>query len=676
MSETPRKILVTSALPYANGPIHLGHLLEYIQTDIWVRFHKLRGRDCTYVCADDAHGTAIMLKAEERGLSPEALIEQVKAEHERDFSDFLIEFDNYYTTHSEENRQLAEEIYTRNLDGGFITQKTIKQLYDPERGMFLADRFVCGTCPRCQAPGQYGDNCEACGATYTPAELKAPYSAISGATPVEKETTQLFFDLPRFESMLREWLDSGALQESVANKLREWLDEGLQPWDISREAPYFGFEIPGWPGKYFYVWMDAPVGYMASFRNYCDRAGLDFEEYWRVGSHAELYHFIGKDIVNFHGLFWPAMLEGAGFRQPTALFCHGFVTVNGAKMSKSRGTFIMARTYLEHLQPEYLRYYFAARLGSGVEDLDLNLEDFIQRVNSDLVGKLVNIPSRTANFVRKLGGTLPASLDNEELVRATQQRAERIAELYEEREYARAMREIMALADQANQYINEQEPWKLAKDPDSAERVLAICATAINVFRLLIIYIKPVLPELARNAEAFLQVDPLEWDDHRQLLLDHPLRKFKPLIQRVDEKQVQAMLEASASATTSQQATEAPMKEENEDDGDLINIDDFLKIRLRVARILKAEEVEGADRLLRLTLDAGEGQPRTVFAGIREKYSPGELDGRLTALVANLAPRKMKFGVSEGMVLAAGPGGRDIFLLSPDDGAEPGMEIR
>ena len=670
MTAPARKILVTSALPYANGPIHLGHLLEYIQTDIWVRFQKMRGEDCVYVCADDAHGTAIMLKAEEQGITPEELIRKVQAEHEQDFADFLIEFDNYHSTHSEENRQLAEEIYTRNLNGGFILEREITQLYDPERGMFLADRFVRGTCPRCGAEDQYGDNCEACGATYTTSELKDPRSAISGATPVERNTTQLFFDLPRFEAMLREWLDSGAVAEHVANKLREWIDEGLQPWDISREAPYFGFLVPGWTDKYFYVWMDAPVGYMASFRNYCDRKGVDFEEYWRTGSHTELYHFIGKDIVNFHGLFWPAMLEGAGFRKPTALCCHGFVTVNGAKMSKSRGTFITARSWLEHLDPEYLRYYFAARIGPGVEDLDLNLEDFVQRVNSDLVGKLVNIPSRTANFVRKLGGgRLPSTLDNEALVHEAMDAGERIAALYEAREFGKAMREIMNLADQANQYINEQEPWKLAREEGARDRVLAICNTAINIFRLLTLYIRPVLPNLAKRAEDFLRIERLRWEDHQHLLLDHEIGKFKPLLRRVEEKQVQTMLDASASPSG------ADTPDEKSDD-DLISIDDFLRVKLRVARIRKAQFVEGADRLLQLTLDAGEDHDRNVFAGIRAKYDPAELEGRLVVLVANLTPRKMKFGTSEGMVLAAGPGGEDIFLLSPDSGAQPGMEVR
>ncbi len=677
MNRTPRKILVTSALPYANGSIHLGHMLEHIQTDIWVRFQKMRGEQCIYVCADDAHGTAIMLKAEQLGLPPEDYIEQIKAEHERDFGGFLIEYDQYHSTHSAENRALSELIYQRNRDAGYIVEKEIVQLYDPVKGMFLADRFVRGRCPKCDAADQYGDNCEACGATYTPAELKEPYSTISGAAPVEKPNIQLFFDLPQFEDMLRDWLASDALQGSVANKLREWVEAGLQPWDISREAPYFGFEIPGWPGKFFYVWLDAPVGYMASFQHYCEREGLDFDEFWGPESTAELHHFIGKDIINFHGLFWPAMLEGAGFRKPTALHVHGFVTVNGAKMSKSRGTFIKASTYLEHLQPEYLRYYFAAKLGNGVEDFDLNLEDFVQRVNADLIGKVVNIASRTANFVHKAGGTLSSTLDNEALVREVQAAAPRIASYYEQLEFGKAMRDIMALADKANHYIQEQAPWTLAKQPDQARRVLEVCSSAVNIFRLLALYLKPVLPTLAAKTEAFLRVPPLTWADADQLLGEHQIERFSAMMSRIDSSQINAMLEASREEK--EKAEPAPAAAGNEPATaaeEHISIDDFLKVELRVARILKAAHVEGADKLLQLTLDVGNGETRNVFAGIKAKYSPDQLEGRLTVLVANLAPRKMKFGVSEGMVLAAGPGGEDIFLLSPDDGAEPGMEVR
>ena len=675
MSEAPRKILVTSALPYANGPIHLGHLLEYIQTDIWVRFQKLRGEQCLYVCADDAHGTAIMLKAEEKGITPEQQIEQVKAEHERDFAAFQIRFDNYYSTHSPENKALSEMIFQRNKDAGYILEKTITQLYDPEKGMFLADRFVRGTCPKCKTADQYGDNCEACGATYSPSELIDPYSAVSGATPVEKETTQLFFDLPKFEPLLREWTRSGSLQEGVANKLQEWMED-LQPWDISREAPYFGFEIPGYPGKYFYVWMDAPVGYMASFQNLCEREGINFDDYWKADSDAELYHFIGKDIINFHGLFWPAMLDGAGLRKPTAIFSHGFVTVNGAKMSKSRGTFIMARTYLDHLDPEYLRYYFAAKLNSRVDDFDLNLEDFAQRVNTDLVGKVVNIASRTGNFVKKFGGRLGDDLDNPLLTREAQEAASRIAAFYEQREFSKAMREIMSLADHANGYIADKAPWSLAKEDGKEQEVLAICTTALNVFRLLVLYLKPVLPGLAERAEAFLDIPPLTWADAGTLLLDHPINKFKPLLSRVDMAHIEAMLADSRDTNPAASAGEAAAQDTPEEEDDTITIDDFLKVKLRAARIAKAAPVEGADKLLRLTLDVGELGERNVFAGIKSKYRPEDLEGRMVVLVANLAPRKMKFGVSEGMVLAAGPGGDDIFLLSPDNGAQPGMEVR
>ena len=675
MSEAPRKILVTSALPYANGPIHLGHLLEYIQTDIWVRFQKLRGEQCLYVCADDAHGTAIMLKAEEKGITPEQQIEQVKAEHERDFAAFQIRFDNYYSTHSPENKALSEMIFQRNKDAGYILEKTITQLYDPEKGMFLADRFVRGTCPKCKTADQYGDNCEACGATYSPSELIDPYSAVSGATPVEKETTQLFFDLPKFEPLLREWTRSGSLQEGVANKLQEWMED-LQPWDISREAPYFGFEIPGYPGKYFYVWMDAPVGYMASFQNLCEREGIDFDDYWKADSDAELYHFIGKDIINFHGLFWPAMLDGAGLRKPTAIFSHGFVTVNGAKMSKSRGTFIMARTYLDHLDPEYLRYYFAAKLNSRVDDFDLNLEDFAQRVNTDLVGKVVNIASRTGNFVKKFGGRLGDDLDNPLLAREAQEAASRIAAFYEQREFSKAMREIMSLADHANGYIADKAPWSLAKEDGKEQEVLAICTTALNVFRLLVLYLKPVLPGLAERSEAFLDIPPLTWADAGTLLLDHPINKFKPLLSRVDMAHIEAMLADSRDTNPAASAGEAAAQDTPEEEDDTITIDDFLKVKLRAARIAKAAPVEGADKLLQLTLDVGELGERNVFAGIKSKYRPEDLEGRMVVLVANLAPRKMKFGVSEGMVLAAGPGGDDIFLLSPDDGAQPGMEVR
>ena len=676
MTAQPRKILVTSALPYANGPIHLGHMLEYIQTDIWVRFQKLRGHQCTYVCADDAHGTAIMLKAEQLGRTPEEQIAIVKAEHERDFAAFLVGFDNYYSTHSEENRHFSNLIYTRNRDKGFIVAREITQLFDPEKQMFLADRFVKGTCPKCGKDDQYGDNCEACGATYAAHELKDPRSTISGATPVMKANTQLFFDLPAFEGMLKEWTRSGRLQEGIANKLAEWLEAGLQQWDISREAPYFGFEIPDHPGKYFYVWLDAPIGYMASFQNLCNRRDdLNFDDYWAKDSTAELYHFIGKDIINFHGLFWPAMLTGADFRTPTAIFSHGFVTVNGAKMSKSRGTFIKAETYLRHLNPEYLRYYFAAKLSERIDDIDLNLEDFAQRVNADLVNKVVNIASRSAGFIAKLGGKLSAHNAEPDLLADAQGKAHQIAECYEKREFGRAMREIMAIADKANQYIDEKAPWTLAKQDGKEQEVLDVCTVGINLFRLLVLYLKPVLPKLAAETEIFLNVAPFHWEDCNNLLLDHAINKFKPLMQRVDMKQIEAMIDDGKAEA----AAEAPPKPKTRLDEDplspTINIDDFSKIDIRVAKIVAAGHVEGADKLLQLTLDIG-GETRNVFAGIKSAYQPEDLVGKLTVMLANLAPRKMKFGVSEGMVLAAGPGGKDIFILQPDSGAEPGMRVK
>lgn len=679
MSE-PRQILVTSALPYANGSIHLGHMVEYIQTDVWVRYQKLRGNQCIYVCADDAHGSAIMLRAEKEGITNEQLIDAVKAEHSADFADFLVEFDNFHSTHSEENRELSSKIYLRLRDAGHIATRSVTQYFDPEKNMFLADRFIKGTCPKCGTPDQYGDNCEKCGATYEPTDLKDPKSAISGATPVLRDSKHFFFKLPDFQAMLQTWTRSGTLQEAVANKLAEWLDSGLQEWDISRDAPYFGFEIPGEPGKYFYVWLDAPIGYMASFKNLCARRPeLDFDAFWGKDSTAELYHFIGKDIVNFHALFWPAMLEGAGFRKPTAVSVHGYLTVNGQKMSKSRGTFIKARTYLEHLSPEYLRYYYASKLGRGVDDLDMNLEDFVQKVNSDLIGKVVNIASRCAGFIHKgNAGRLVAGNAEPELTAAFIAAAPAIAEAYENRDFARAMREIMALADRANAWIADKAPWALAKQEGKQAEVQAICALGVNLFRLLMIYLKPVLPTLAADAEAFLNVAPLRWDDHQTLLADHSLNAFKPLMTRIEPAKVEAMVEASRESL----APAAPAAPAG--NGELvadplaaeIDFDAFAAVDLRVARILKAEAVEGADKLLRLTLDLGDEQ-RNVFSGIKSAYpDPAALEGRLTMMIANLKPRKMRFGVSEGMVLAAGPGGSEIYLLSPDSGAKPGQRIK
>lgn len=679
-----RKILVTSALPYANGAIHLGHLMEVIQTDIWVRLQKMRGHDCVYVCADDAHGTAIMLSAEAQGITPEQLIEQMQQQHEADFTDFLIGFDNYHSTHSEENRELSESIYLAMDGNGHIKRRSITQLFDPEKELFLADRYIVGTCPKCGAEDQYGDNCEVCGSTYSPAELINPRSAISGAVPVEKESEHFFFDLPVFSDMLKTWTRSGTLQEQVANKLSEWLDEELQQWDISRDAPYFGFEIPNAPGKYFYVWVDAPIGYMASFRNFCEREGYDFDAYWNKESDAELYHFIGKDIINFHTLFWPAVLTSSGYRTPTAVFAHGFLTVDGTKMSKSRGTFINARTYLDHLNPEYLRYYLAAKLSSGIDDLDLNLEDFVQRVNSDLVGKVVNIASRCAGFIGKgFDGMLSANLENPELLKEIQDIKEAVTEHYEEREYGKAIRLIMAAADKANQYINDKQPWVIAKTDKQSPELQAICSTGINAFRLLVCYLKPVLPALSVKAEDFLNVEPLGWDDLDKTLTEHRVNKFKPLITRVESDKVEAMVNATQKEYEAQSEKAAKPTAVVEDATGFepeIEFDDFIKVDLRIARIVSASHVEGADKLLQLTLDLGpdkngETISRNVFSGIKSAYSPDDLVGKLTVVVANLKPRKMKFGMSEGMVLAAGPGGKDIWLLEPHAGAEPGMRV-
>jgi methionyl-tRNA synthetase len=678
-----RDILVTSALPYANGSLHLGHLLEQVQTDIWVRFQKSRGHSCRYVCADDAHGTAIMLTAEQLDITPQQQIEQMQAEHERDSADFLIGFDNFYSTHTEENRFFSEQIYTRLRDKGHIAVREITQAFDPEKQLFLSDRYIKGSCPKCKTPDQYGDNCEACGATYSPAELIDAVSVLSGAEPVDKQSEHYFFTLPAFGDMLREWTTSGTLQPQIANKLAEWLDAGLQEWDISRDAPYFGFEIPDAPGKYFYVWLDAPIGYMASFKNLCDKQGLDFDSYWLPDSKAELYHFIGKDIINFHGLFWPAILSDAGYRTPTAIFVHGFLTVNGTKMSKSRGTFIKGRTYLDHLDAEYIRYYFAAKLSSAVDDIDLNLEDFIQRVNSDVVGKVVNIASRCAGFLRKgFDNTLTTTCSEAALLEEFIAAGEGIAQLYEQRDFSKAIREIIALADRANQYIDEKKPWLLAKEDGKETEVHEACSVGINLFRVLMVYLKPVLPAMAGKAESFLQCS-LDWTALDQPLLGHQIAKFKPLLTRIEAAQVEAMVEASkeqqveASAAQTAPEEDAMSEDTAVSEDNSIDFDTFAKTDLRVARIIKAEHVDGADRLLRLTLDVGEAEPRNVFAGIKEAYpQPELLDGKLCVCVANLAPRKMKFGVSEGMVLAAGPGGKDIFLVEPHEGAEPGMQVK
>ena len=680
----PRNILVTSALPYANGSIHLGHLVEYIQTDIWVRFQKMQGNHCTYVCADDAHGTPIMLRARNEGITPEQLIAATDKEHRADFADFMVDFDNFHSTHSEENHELASHIYSELKKAGHIHTKTIQQAYDPEQNMFLPDRFIKGTCPKCKAEDQYGDSCEVCGSTYSPTDLLNPVSVVSGAAPVQKESEHYFFALGDFEDMLKTWTSAGHVQEGISKKLNEWFEAGLQDWDISRDAPYFGFQIPETEDKYFYVWLDAPIGYMASFKNLCDqykkqgRDDLNFDDYWKADSDCEVHHFIGKDIAYFHTLFWPAMLHGSGYRTPTAVHCHGFLTVNNQKMSKSRGTFIKARTYLDHLNPEYLRYYFAAKLGSGLEDIDLNLEDFSARVNSDLVGKVVNIASRCAGFIKKkFDGKLAASLPEPDLYNKFVEQSRTIAELYEQREFGHAIREIMALADQANQYIDAEKPWVLAKQEGTEDKVQAVCTQGLNCFRALILLLKPVLPKMAAESEAFLNITDLCWQDIEIPLLDHTINKFKPLMTRIEQDKIDAMVDASKEnleATHSKKERKATMDIENI--ADTIEYDDFAKIDLRIAKIVKAEHVEGADKLLQLTLDIGEQNTRNVFAGIKSAYAPEDLEGKHTVMVANLAPRKMRFGVSEGMVLAAGPGGKDLWILEPHEGAKPGMRVK
>ncbi len=671
-----RKILVTSALPYANGPIHLGHLVEYIQTDIWVRFQKQRGNQCYYVCADDTHGTPIMLRADREGITPEELIARIGKEHLADFIEFGVAFDNYHSTHSDENKTFSALIYSRLRDGGHISSRTITQAYDPVKNMFLPDRFIKGECPKCGAPDQYGDSCEACGATYSPTELKNAISAVSGAKPVEKDSVHYFFNLGDFAGLLRHWTKSGHLQPEVANKLDEWLEAGLQQWDISRDAPYFGFEIPDAPGKYFYVWLDAPIGYMASFKNLCEKQGIDFDAFWDKDSDAELYHFIGKDIIYFHALFWPAMLSGAGFRTPSAIFAHGFLTVNGEKMSKSRGTFIKARTYLDHLNPEYLRYYFAAKLSAGVDDIDLNFDDFSQRVNSDLVGKVVNIASRCSGFIKKrFDNRLSAHCSEPALFAEFVKAHAQIAEFYEAREFAKAMREIMALADKANQYIDEKKPWLIAKEEGKDAELHEVCSMGINLFRLLAAYLKPVIPALASEAEQFLNIASQTWPTDAQPLADHAINDFKPLMTRIEPDKIAAIIEASKESL--EKTAEAPKAKAPtcEPVADTIEFDDFAKLDLRIARIVKAAPVEGAEKLLQLTVDIGD-ETRNIFAGIKSAYAPEELEGKLTVVVANLAPRKMRFGVSEGMVLAAGPGGKDIWVLHPDEGAQPGMRVK
>ena len=683
MPEQIRKILVTSALPYANGSIHLGHLLEHIQTDIWTRFQRMRGHSCYSVCADDAHGTPVMLKAQQLGITPEQMVARTRDEHHQDLIDFGVNYDNYHVTHSDENKELCEMVYNRLDDAGFISKRVISQLYDPEKQMFLPDRFVQGTCPKCDAEDQNGDSCDVCSATYDPTELKNPRSVVSGAEPVLRDSEHYFFDLPQFQDMLQDWLQSGAVQPEIGNKLKEWFEEGMHQWDISRDAPYFGFEIPNAPGKFFYVWVDAPVGYMASFKNLCDRSDVDFYEYWNKDSDTELYHFIGKDITYFHCLFWPAMLEGAGFRKPTAVNVHGFVTVNGAKMSKSKGTFIKGRTYLDHLNPEYLRYYFASKLSDAVSDIDLNFEDFAQKVNSDLVGKVVNIASRCASFITKrFDGKLSNNVLEPELVKEFHKAEASIAQAFEKRQYHKAIREIMALADKANQFIDTNAPWVTIKDDSKLQFTHDVCSLGINLFRILVVYLKPVVPALAAQSESFLN-DELTWESSQTVLTGHSINKFKALMQRVDMDKVGAMIDDSKEnlAAIDQQGTQQETQPSQDSPlaqdpiADTISFEDFAKIDLRIARIIKADHVEKADKLLRLELDLG-GETRQVFAGIKSAYKPEDLEGKLTVMVANLAPRKMRFGMSEGMVLAAGPGGDEIWIIEPHEGAQPGMKVK
>ena len=704
MAATPRKILVTSALPYANGSIHLGHLVEYIQTDIWVRFQKMQGHTVHYVCADDTHGTPIMLRAEKEGVTPEALIDKVHKEHSADFKEFLVEFDNYYSTNAPENKELSQTIYKKLKANGKIATKTIEQFFDPVKNMFLPDRFIKGECPKCHAKDQYGDNCEVCGATYNPTELINAYSAVSGAAPVRKETEHYFFKLSECEDFLKDWTRSEAikgkptLQGEAANKMGEWFENGLNDWDISRDAPYFGFEIPDAPGKYFYVWLDAPIGYMASFKNLCDsprplageglgeRATLDFDEYWNKDSTTELYHFIGKDILYFHALFWPATLEYSGYRTPTQIFAHGFLTVNGEKMSKSRGTFITARSYLDHIKnPEYLRYYYAAKLNGSMEDVDLNLDDFTARVNSDLVGKYINIASRTAGFIAKKFDNKLRPPRNSGIIAEMRLAADVIAEAYNNRDFARALREIMKQTDIANGFVAECAPWVIAKDETRDIELHQVCSDALEMFRLLTLYLKPVLPNIASEVEAFLNIKPMLWQATTISFAEHhAINAYAHMVTRVDPKQIEAMTEAnkenltvtSINIKTASPATAPVLASSDAAEGSYISIDDFTKVNLVIAKIVNAEHVEVAEKLLKLTLDIGEATPRQVFAGIKSAYDPATLVGRLTVMVANLAPRKMKFGMSEGMVLAASDERGGPFILSPDAGAQPGMRVK
>lgn len=682
-----RKILVTSALPYANGSIHLGHMVEHIQTDVWVRFQKLRGNECHYCCADDTHGTPVMLAAQKQGIAPEDMIAKVREEHLADFTGFFIGYDNYYSTHSPENKQFSQDIYRALKANGKIESRVIEQLFDPEKQMFLPDRFVKGECPKCHAQDQYGDNCEVCGTTYSPTELINPYSAVSGAKPELRESEHFFFKLGECADFLKAWTSGNNphdgkphLQAEALNKMKEWLGEGeettLSDWDISRDAPYFGFEIPDAPGKYFYVWLDAPVGYMASFKNLCDRIGVDFDEYFKADSQTEMYHFIGKDILYFHALFWPAMLHFSGHRAPTGVYAHGFLTVDGQKMSKSRGTFITAKSYLEQgLNPEWMRYYIAAKLNSKIEDIDLNLQDFISRVNSDLVGKYVNIAARASGFIAKrFEGCLKDVADSALLAKLTAQ-SEAIAECYESREYAKALRDIMALADIVNEYVDANKPWELAKQEGQDERLHEVCSELINAFTMLTAYLAPVLPKVAENAAKFLNLEAITWANTRETLGKHAINKYEHLMQRVEQKQVDDLIEANKQSIA---AAAAPAAEESkyEKVAEQASFDDFMKIDMRVAKVLNCEAVKGSTKLLKFDLDFG-FEKRIIFSGIAASYpNPAELNGRMVIAVANFAPRKMaKFGVSEGMILSAATADGKLKLLDVDAGAQPGDKV-
>ena len=682
-----RKILVTSALPYANGSIHLGHMVEHIQTDVWVRFQKLRGHECHYCCADDTHGTPVMLAAQKQGIAPEDMIAKVREEHLADFTGFFIGYDNYYSTHSPENKQFSEQIYRALKANGKIESRVIEQLFDPEKQMFLPDRFVKGECPKCHAQDQYGDNCEVCGTTYSPTELINPYSAVSGAKPELRESEHFFFKLGECADFLKAWTSGNNphdgkphLQPEALNKMKEWLGEGeettLSDWDISRDAPYFGFEIPDAPGKYFYVWLDAPVGYMASFKNLCDRIGINFDEYFKADSQTEMYHFIGKDILYFHALFWPAMLHFSGHRAPTGVYAHGFLTVDGQKMSKSRGTFITAKSYLEQgLNPEWMRYYIAAKLNSKIEDIDLNLQDFISRVNSDLVGKYVNIAARASGFIAKRFEGRLKDVSGSALLAKLAAESDNIAEQYENREYARALRDIMALADAVNEYVDANKPWELAKQEGQDERLHEVCSELINAFTMLTAYLAPVLPQTAANAARFLNLDAITWANTRETLGEHTINKYEHLMQRVEQKQVDDLIEANKQSIA---AAAAPAAEESkyEKVAEQASFDDFMKIDMRVAKVLNCEAVEGSTKLLKFDLDFG-FEKRIIFSGIAASYpNPAELNGRMVIAVANFAPRKMaKFGVSEGMILSAATADGKLKLLDVDAGAQPGDKV-